>query len=65
MYVKGNLEHKKWLSSRTEPWQIVIEKWQQTYSLRQNQNCQTVHDFFAEWPILEDLRSDILVNIYL
>jgi len=50
-----------WLTIRKEPWSEVIEKWKNTFYLRENMHYTDVEDFFNKWPILNDLKSKELV----
>ncbi|KAK4882255.1 hypothetical protein RN001_005574 [Aquatica leii] len=52
-----------WLKHITEPWTTVIKKWTATYELRKDFNSETVPEFITSWPVLNDLRSDVLINI--
>ncbi|KAJ8930809.1 hypothetical protein NQ314_016341 [Rhamnusium bicolor] len=49
-----------WLQVNSEPWAIVIEKWNKTFDIRRNQKHNTVEEFIKAWPILNDLRADVL-----
>lgn len=61
---KVETQDQLWLSLNNEPWAEVIEKWKVTYELRRNNKQANVAEFLNEWPILKDLRSDCLVNLY-
>ncbi|KAF5308020.1 hypothetical protein FQR65_LT18285 [Abscondita terminalis] len=51
-----------WLKHNVEPWQTAFEKWEATYDIRRAAVFSTISDFIAHWPIIKDLRSEILVN---
>ncbi|KAL4713320.1 hypothetical protein ACJJTC_015307 [Scirpophaga incertulas] len=53
-----------WLKTNNEPFDEVINKWKATFEFRQNHSkYPSVHDFFVDWPILNDTRSHSLINI--
>ncbi|KAB0790540.1 hypothetical protein PPYR_15061, partial [Photinus pyralis] len=66
--IQENLENHEdivWLKHNTEPWDVVVEKWSTTFGIRRNTERDapgTVADFINRWPILKDLRSDVLIN---
>ncbi|KAK4872725.1 hypothetical protein RN001_014754 [Aquatica leii] len=57
-------EDQLWLKHNVEPWDIVIQKWNTTFCARHSFfNKCTVDEFLKEWPILNDLRAEILINL--
>lgn len=56
----------KWLECWREPWSEVLEKWRNTFSIRKIQSgdaaVTTIHEYFKQWPILNDSRSESLVG---
>lgn len=49
-----------------EPWPTVIEKSNSTFTYRHSaKEVNTVGEFIAEWPILNDPRAEALVNFQL
>ncbi|KAB0805329.1 hypothetical protein PPYR_02299, partial [Photinus pyralis] len=58
-----NNDDMTWLKVNSEPWAEVMEKWNNTYDLRRcDKDCPTVQEYLERWPILRDLRSDVLIN---
>lgn len=54
-----------WLKNNSEPWSSVIDKWNSTFDYRKKlttSTLTTVTEFFKQWPIFNDLRSDVLVR---
>lgn len=51
-----------WLKLNSEPWEDVINKWKATYELREEQEYETVRELLESWPILNDVRGDVLVS---
>lgn len=51
-----------WLRNNTEPYEDVINKWKCTFEYRQLLKYDTVESFIEKWPILNDVRSDVLVS---
>lgn len=61
----SNNENVLWLKLNREPWTEVVSKWEQTVGIRdvQRQNSAgTVAQFIELWPVLKDLRGDVLVG---
>ncbi|CAG9763626.1 unnamed protein product [Ceutorhynchus assimilis] len=56
-------ENILWLKVNQEPWNSVIVKWESTFEVRQTSEYVSVEDFLKNWPILLDLRGDILINL--
>lgn len=53
-----------WLKHNTEPYAEVIERWNKTFPVRKGDNSpKSVAEFLTDWPILRDLRSDVLVRL--
>ncbi|XP_031334783.1 uncharacterized protein LOC116164711 [Photinus pyralis] len=52
-----------WLRTNSEPWAVVVEKWQKTYHYRKSSGKGTVTEFYEDWPILNDLRANALINL--
>ncbi|KAL4718864.1 hypothetical protein ACJJTC_011323 [Scirpophaga incertulas] len=51
-----------WLKHNSEPWNEVLEKWKNTFHIRRECKFDNIHDFFSEWNILCDIRSDSLIS---
>lgn len=59
-------DHKEeitWLEHNTEPWEKVIEYWNKTYEVRSSSDGTTVSEYLKQWPVLNDLRSPVLINL--
>ncbi|KAJ8913335.1 hypothetical protein NQ315_013306 [Exocentrus adspersus] len=51
-----------WLKYNTEPWATVIQKWNHTFTLRRKQKYHSVSEMIRAWPVLNDLRAEVLIN---
>lgn len=51
-----------WLKNNSDPWDIVVQKWKNTFEVRRASEAQSVHLFLEEHPILKDLRAESLVR---
>lgn len=62
--IQGSLKDDiLWLQFRNEPWEEVIDKWRNTFEYRHNTlSGGTVDEFYKQWPVLKDLRAEILVR---
>lgn len=52
-----------WLKLNNEPWDQVLTYWTSTYELRKDVTYDTVTDFINDWPILNDVRGEVLVRM--
>ncbi|GBP25817.1 hypothetical protein EVAR_94837_1 [Eumeta japonica] len=57
----------KFLQARDEikymNWDDIIQKWNNTFQYRQDQEYASVQEFITKWPVLEDERAIELINI--
>ncbi|CAH0547165.1 unnamed protein product [Brassicogethes aeneus] len=63
---KGNDNNEDilWLQHNFEPWEKVLEKWKNTYHFRMsNSKVTNVTEYFALWPVLHDIRGDVLISL--
>lgn len=52
-----------WLRTNQEPWELVMENWKKTFSLRKNDgHMRTVSEYFQKWPILKHKDAHQLVR---
>lgn len=57
-----------WLQLNDEPWEEVLQKWKDTFIIRKNNindTGGTLKNYIDNWPILKNVKSDILVIIKL
>ncbi|KAL4713684.1 hypothetical protein ACJJTC_004215 [Scirpophaga incertulas] len=52
-----------WLKANRDPWDQVIIHWKSSFTIRKNAKYDNIHDFYFNWPILDDPRSDALILI--
>ncbi|XP_037940459.1 uncharacterized protein LOC119673270 [Teleopsis dalmanni] len=64
MDISVNLSLKNDLSKDTISWDEVLDKWRQTFTLRQSDlTTFTYVEFLSQWPKLKDKRAPELINI--
>lgn len=63
LYILDSNEDYIWLKHNSEPWTEVLQKWNATFDMRRHSNCFTVNEFLEQWPIINDLRADVLVSL--
>lgn len=58
-------ESVTYLSHFNEPWEEILNHWKKTAKYRHSKgsNNDTVAEFLSKWPILKDIRAEILVSI--
>ncbi|XP_057329790.1 uncharacterized protein LOC130670405 [Microplitis mediator] len=56
-------EDIEWLKNNRDPWDLVEQKWSNTFNVRLNSKHNSVYDFIKEWTILNDLRSKSLISL--
>lgn len=59
-------ESVQWLKNSSHPWETVEQKWGETKRsrLRQLQDI-TIHEYFKEYPALQQPNGYLLVNLIL
>lgn len=54
-----------WLQINVEPWEEVLQKWEDTYTIRREDKTETVMEFLEHWSILKKINNDVLVCSYI
>ncbi|CAH1176704.1 unnamed protein product [Phaedon cochleariae] len=61
-FTEEDVESQRFLRTRSEPWEEIVQHWNKTFHLRRSESERSLSLFLTKWPILEDPRADTLID---